>query len=260
MREQHDVNVLEHACPNVVSFGAEQFFGHAGPQPDGAGKMFPLHHFLDCYRRDDIQRNSGIMAFAVSWRTVDHRRMIGHAGLLRRLRDIVYVGPERDDWLPLAPASDKCCRDARDATLDLETLLFEDIAQIFRGLRFMKTEFAEAVHGIHHHLRLFLHGVDLAGQIGLHAGKFRRRNLTLRDCAGGDENDGQQFSHNQSYTFTRLTWRTHSACRDVETRLDASFVENFLPETHRMRDGSSSSSIASSRPDGCSVISLSRPR
>ena len=36
VREQHDVDVLEHSGAHVVSLGAEQFFGDAGPEPDGA--------------------------------------------------------------------------------------------------------------------------------------------------------------------------------------------------------------------------------
>ena len=69
----------------------------------------------------------------------------------------------------------------------------------------METQFAEAVHGIHHHLRLFLHGVDLPRQIGLHPGNFLRRNLALRKRAGSNEKARQQFSHNQSYTVVGRT-------------------------------------------------------
>ncbi len=40
-----------------------------------------------------------------------------------------------------------------------------------------KPKLAEAEDAIHHDLRLLLHGVDLAGQIGFHGGFFFRRDL-----------------------------------------------------------------------------------
>ena len=54
-----------------------------------------------------------------------------------------------------------------------------------------KPEFAETEHGVHHHLRLLLHGVDLAGQIGLHGGGLFGRNLILREgeCREGKQKD-----------------------------------------------------------------------
>ena len=51
--------------------------------------------------------------------------------------------------------------------------------KIFRGLKFLEAEFAEAEYGIHHHLRLLFHAVDLAVEIGLHPGDLVGRNLLL---------------------------------------------------------------------------------
>ena len=47
VREQADVDVLEHSGADVVGFGADQFLGDAGPELEGAVEMLALHHFFD---------------------------------------------------------------------------------------------------------------------------------------------------------------------------------------------------------------------
>ncbi len=180
MAEQHDVDVLEHPGANVVGLGADQLLGDAGPELDGALQMLALHHFLHRERGDDVQRHAGVVAFAVARRAFDHRIMIGDAGFLRSLRNIVDIGAERDDGLALAPGGDPGGGNSGDAALDLEAFLFENAGEVFRSFEFLEAEFAEAEDAIDHDLRLLLHGVDLAGEVGLHGGFFFGCDLGLR--------------------------------------------------------------------------------
>ena len=80
------------------------------------------------------------------------------------------------------------------AALDLEAFLFQNAGEVFRRLEFLKPEFAETEDAIHHHLRLFLHAVDLAGEVGLDGGFFLRREFGLRESA---ERAGQR--HNREF-------------------------------------------------------------
>ena len=164
VREQADVDVLEHAGANVVGLGADQFLGDAGPQADGALQMLALHHFLHRERGQDVERHAGVVAFAVSGRAFDHRLVPADAGLLRGLRDIVDIGAERDDGLSRAPAGHPRGGNSGNAALDLEAFLLQNAGEVLGGLEFLEAEFAEAEDAIHHDLRLLLHGVDLAGR------------------------------------------------------------------------------------------------
>ena len=128
-----------------------------------------------------LQRHAGIVAFAVPRRAFDHRIVIGHARLLRSLRDIVDIGAERDHRLAFAPGGHERGGNAGDAALDLEAFLFEDSGEIFRRLEFLKSELAETEDAVHHHLRLLLHAIDLAGEIGLHRGLFLGRCIRLSE-------------------------------------------------------------------------------
>src|SRR5260370_37772189 len=99
--------------------------------------MFPHHHLLDREGGDDIERHARIVSFAMAWSALDQRIVPGHAGLLRSLRDVVDIGPERDDGFALAPRRDPGRRDAGDAALDLEAFGFEGADEIFRRLEFL---------------------------------------------------------------------------------------------------------------------------
>ena len=127
----------------------------------------------------------------MSRRAFDHRIVIRHAGLLRGLRDVVDIGAQRDHRLALTPRRHPGGGNAGDAALDLEAFFFQDRREVFRGFEFLETQFAEAEDAIDHHLRLLLHGVDLAHQIGLHGGLLFGGNLILRD--GGDRKAEQQI-------------------------------------------------------------------
>ena len=194
--EQHDVDVFEHSSANVVSLGADQLLGDAGPEADGALQMLALHHLLHGQRGHDVQRHAGVVPFAVSGRAFDHGLMPGHAGFLRRLRNIVDVGAERDDRLALAPGGDPGGGNAGDVAIDLEAFFFENAGEVFGCLEFLEAELAEAEDAVDHDLRLLLHGVDLAGEVGLHGGFFIGGDLGLSQSAGGAEEQREsEFAH-----------------------------------------------------------------
>ena len=58
VREQHDVDVLEHAGAHEVRLAAEELFGDAGPELQRAGKLFALHDLLHRERRGDVERHA----------------------------------------------------------------------------------------------------------------------------------------------------------------------------------------------------------
>ena len=139
--------------------------------------------FFTASAASDVQRHAGVVPFAVARSALDHRIVLGHAGLLRGLRNVVDIGAERDHRLALAPGRHPRRRNAGDAALDPEAFFLEDAGEVLRRLEFLEPEFAEAEDAVHHHLRLFLHGVDLAVEIGLHGGFF----LGLRKQTGGGQ-------------------------------------------------------------------------
>ncbi len=155
----------------------ELFLGHARPQPDRALQVLALHHLLHRDGREDVERHAGVVPFAVAGRAFDHRIVPSHAGLLRGLRDIVDIGAERDDRLARAPGCHPRGGNARVIALNLEAFLFQNAGEILRRFELLKAKLAEAEDAVHHHLRLLLHGVDLANQIGLHGRLFFRRDL-----------------------------------------------------------------------------------
>ncbi len=176
----------------------EFFLGDSRPEPDGAFQMLALHDFLHRQRSGDVQRDAGIVAFAVAGRAFDHRLMPGDAGLLRGLRDVIDIGAERDHRLAFAPRSHPSGGDAGHAALDLEAFLFQDARQIFRGFELLEAQLAEAEDAVDHHLRLLLHGIDLAGEVGLHGSFALRRDFGLgKQASGGEQQGWETLEHNR---------------------------------------------------------------
>ena len=131
-------------------------------------------------RGQDIERHAGVVAFAVAGRALDDGLVPGDAGLLRSLRDIVDVRTQRDHRLAFAPGGQPGGRNAGDAALDLEAFLLQNSGEILGGFEFLEAQLAEAEDAVDHHLRLLLHAVDGAGEIGLNGGLFFRRGCALR--------------------------------------------------------------------------------
>src|SRR5712692_712596 len=90
------------------------------------------------------------MAFAVAGRAVNDGIVIGNAGLLRRARDAVNSGDERDGWLAASPRRHPGRGDFGNAALDAEAVLLENAGNVSRGLEFLEAELAVAVDLIHH--------------------------------------------------------------------------------------------------------------
>ena len=134
--------------------------------------MLALHHFLDRHGGDDVQRHAGVVAFAVAGRAFDDRIVTGDAGLLRGLRNIVDIGAERDHRL----ASPHDATHAVGMPAMPRSILKPSFSRMpvryLRGFEFLKAELAEAEDAIDHHLRLLLHVVDFAGEVGFHAASF----------------------------------------------------------------------------------------
>ena len=100
---------------------AQKFLGDARPDHQRTGKFFALHEVLDCERRDDIDRLSRIVTFAMARRSFDQWLAIGDAGLLRRFRKAIDIAAERNDRTAGAPARDpgwwvcpRCCARPRN--------------------------------------------------------------------------------------------------------------------------------------------------
>ena len=167
VREQRDVDILEEAVPDEVRLGAEELFGGPRPDPDRPGKLLPLHDLLHRDRRGDVDRLSRVVSLAVSRPAFDQRVAVGDAGLLRRLRDAVDVGAERNHRLAGSPARHERGRDAGDPLFDREPVLLQEVDQIAVRLLLLKAELTVAEDLIDHLLRERRHAVDGAGHLAL---------------------------------------------------------------------------------------------
>ena len=147
--------------------------------------MLALHDLLHDERGGDVQRHAGVVPFAVPRRAVDDRIVIGDAGLLRRLRDAVDVGAERDDRLARAPARHPRGRNAGQILLHGKAVFPENPGDVLRRLELLKPELAEAEDLIVHPRDVFAHAVDLKADVALvllqlRVGGSRRRRRDSR--------------------------------------------------------------------------------
>src|SRR5215471_4299599 len=121
------------------------------------------------------------MAFSVARSAFDDWIVIRDAWFLRSLRDVIDIGAEHDHRFSLAPGRQERSRNPRKTTLDSESFLLQDAAQILRCLEFLKTKFAEAEDGIDHDLCLLLHAVNLRHEVSLQSTFFFRRDSLLTE-------------------------------------------------------------------------------
>ena len=66
VREQVDVDVLEHAVAHEPRLRRHELLGDARPQHERARQLVALHDPLHRDRRDDVERHAGVVAFAVA--------------------------------------------------------------------------------------------------------------------------------------------------------------------------------------------------
>ena len=137
---QHRVDVFEKTVPGVPGLGAEQFLGDARPDHDGTGHVLALHDFLDRQRRDNDDRLTGIMTFAVARTVFDHGLPIGYARHLRSPRNAIDIRTERDHRPAFAPGRPPGRRNACHAEFHLEIVFHQEFGQIALGLEFLEAE------------------------------------------------------------------------------------------------------------------------
>src|SRR5207248_8666587 len=125
MAEDRDVGILEVAVADQPRLRADELLRDAGPDADRARQALALHDLLHRENRGDVHRLTRVVAFAVTGRAVDHRIVVGDARLLRRLRDPVDVGADRDDRLAGSPSGHPGRRNAGNTPLDAEAVLLE---------------------------------------------------------------------------------------------------------------------------------------
>ena len=110
VREQVDVDVLEHPVTHEPGLRGDELLRHSRPEHDRARQLVALHDLLHGDGRDDVERHAGVVALAVPGRARDDRIVIGHAWLLRRLRNAVDVRAQGDHGLARAPRRHPCGR------------------------------------------------------------------------------------------------------------------------------------------------------
>ena len=153
------------------------------------GELLALHDLLHRDRRGDVHRLAGVVPLAVAGRPFDQRVVTGDAGLLRRLRDAVDVGPERDDRLARSPRRHERRRDAGDPFLHREAVLLEDVDQVAVGLDLLEPELAVAEDLVDHLLRELRAALDVGDRLlleGVELGIGRSRGGVLGERNGDD--------------------------------------------------------------------------
>ncbi len=187
--EQDCVDIFEVAGADVVGLGAEKFFGDAGPDLEGAGHVVLLHNVLDREGREDVERDAGVVAFAVAGSADDDGVFVGDAGLLRGLRDAVDVGAEGDHGLAGAPGRHEGGGDAGDAALHLEAVAFEDVGEVLGAMELLIAEFGVAEDGVDHDLAELGAGLDTGDGVFLHGDEGSRVGGGLLGDGGGREQE-----------------------------------------------------------------------
>ena len=94
MGEQHRIDTVEQSVTYLERLARQQFLGDAGPQHQRAGQALVLHQLLQCERRGDVHRLARVVALAVTRATFHQRLVIGHARLLRNVRQRIGVAAE----------------------------------------------------------------------------------------------------------------------------------------------------------------------
>ena len=103
---------------------------------------------------------------------------------LRRLRNAIEVGAERDDGFAGAPSRNPGRGNSRHTLAHREAVLLEDADDVLRRFEFLKAQLSEAEHLIDELLRELRARVDVAHRLGLERSELRagvgRRALRAR--------------------------------------------------------------------------------
>ena len=96
---------MNDAGADVIRLGAEQLFGDARPQLDRARQLLRSMIFFTASAAAMFSGMPELWPSPWPGRAFDHRLVPGDAGLLRRLRNVVDVGAERDHRLARSPVA-----------------------------------------------------------------------------------------------------------------------------------------------------------
>ena len=160
MHEQADVHILKVSVSNKISLGSKKLFRDSRPKHQRARQPLTFHDLLHGKRGGDVQRDSGIVTFAMPWSAFNDGIVIRDSRFLRGLWNSVNVTAERDDRLAGSPSRCPGCRYSGDTFLYLKTILLEDIGEVKRGLELLEAEFTIAEYLIDHLRREILHLLD----------------------------------------------------------------------------------------------------
>src|SRR5207244_4124350 len=110
VREKIDIDVAEHAGADEIHLRADQLLGDARPQLQRAGQMLALHDLLHRERGSDVQRNAGVVPFAVTRRAFARRRPPPRAAAPRRAAGRAASAPSASRARRRVRAERKCRR------------------------------------------------------------------------------------------------------------------------------------------------------
>jgi len=197
VREERHVGVSEQSVARVVRLGAHQLLGHAGPDLNRARQLLALHEAFHGERRVHDHGESRVVPFAVAGAAVHHRQPARDARVLRRLRNAVDVGAERNDRLAAAPRGDPRGRDAHEPFLHGEAGAFEHGHQVFRRFDFLKPELGVTKELVDHLCGRHRARFDALDRIALQAfnaaGVLSGRGLSGED-EGKEQHGGESLS------------------------------------------------------------------
>ncbi len=175
MTAQHDVQVAKQAGLHHVGPAGEQFLGDTGIYANGPLYFVFRHDLLQHQGGRHVHRLAGVVAFPVAGSAGYQRRVVSHAGLLRRLRQAIDIGHESDHRFPRSPRGDERRRHSGHAAGDLKPIFLEQARDVSRSLHFLKSKLGEAEDFVHHLLREGFSLVDKRARLGLQF--FERRRL-----------------------------------------------------------------------------------
>ena len=192
MPVQHRIDPVETAFPHHVGLPAAAFLGRAAEEPDGSG-MALRQPFGNGDGTGDGAHAEEVMAAGVAVHALDDRlpvgdRVLGHAF------DGVVFGHHADDGRPFAVCGDEGGRDAGDALLDAESVVFQILDPGFGTLVFIVARLGEIPDPVLQGIVAVERRVEMPHAGGLHL---------VRPAGTGSGNKQQQAGRREEGSFHR---------------------------------------------------------